>query len=75
MSPKNKKKQGPFCVTSLDWGKQANRLQAMGTAKWVQRKAENCSARQPGKDAKQTEESQTKPWAVPSVEPGNGIKG
>lgn len=45
--------KGPFCVTGLDWGKEANRLQATGTAKWVQRKAGNCSAHQLGKQAKQ----------------------
>lgn len=53
MSQNNNNNKGPFCVTGLDWGKEANRLQAMGTAKWVQRKAGNCSAHQLGKQAKQ----------------------
>ena len=53
MSPKKKKKTRSLLRYQLGLGKEANRLQAMGTAKWAQRKAENCSARQPGKGAKQ----------------------
>ena len=47
------RKHKPLLRYHLGLGKEGKKPQGMGSENWVQRKAENCSGRQLGKDARQ----------------------